>query len=491
LKTPTSDLFALIKSMTKAEKKYFRQNAQRYSHKNTQLYLQLFDAISQQKVYNEAALKADFISLGLATHFAVTKKYLYEQILTTLHQLHESKSITAKVKRDLHICQVLLEKKLDAQVKKRLSKIRKNIERYELFYLEPELLLLERRYQERKKSGSSSLENWQEAWQNNIAHLQEVFHHNYLYGKVAELHYRKVRLSQEDLPKILHPLLNSQRYPECTAAKVNFLRAQATLNFMLGKSEAAYQSNQHLLQLLDDQPDFQALHPDLYIGILNNFLIDNLQLKKYEELQTGLIRLKSLPQQKSFRNLPRIEERVFELSTLLELNMYVGNQDFDLVLPQLPKLEQQLANFGNRIALHYRLTFHYLIAYIYFENQAYARAYDALSPLLQRSQQGIVEELLRFSRLLNLIIQFELGHYELLDALIISVRRQNSRQGKLYETEKLLFRLLRQLINQSSKKEQKKLLQNYLPQFEQLSQEQAETRVLNYFNPIHWIIKNI
>lgn len=491
MKTPSSDLFSLIKSLTKAEKKYFRQSAQRYTQQNDQVYLQLFDAISRQDAYDEATLKKRFTPLGLDKHFAVTKKYLYEQILTALHQLHEQKSVVAKVKRDLHICQILLEKKLNQQVGKRLSKIRKNIQRFELYYLEPELLTLERKHQERTRSGSSNLENWQAAWQQNLEQLQEVFHHNYLYGKVAELHYRKVRLSPEDLPEILHPLRSSDKYPEHIAAKVNFLRAQATLNFMLGQSEAAYRSNQMLLQLLDNHPDYQALHPDLYIGILNNFLIDNLQLKKYPQLEAGLIRLKSLPHQKNFKGLSRIEERVFEMSTLLELNMYVGNRDFELVLPKLPSLETQLVSFGNRIALHYRLTFHYLIAYIYFENQAYTRAYDALSPLLQRSQQGIVEELLRFSRLLNLIIQFELGHYELLDALIVSVRRQNNRQGKLYETEKLLFRLLRQLINQSNTNEQKKLLQLYLPQFEELSRQATELRVLNYFNPIHWISKNI
>ena len=57
MKTVSDQLFRLIKSMTKSEKKYFHQFAQRHVKGQSNNYLRLFLAIEQQEVYDEARLK--------------------------------------------------------------------------------------------------------------------------------------------------------------------------------------------------------------------------------------------------------------------------------------------------------------------------------------------------------------------------------------------------------------------------------------------------
>ena len=77
MKKPSDELHKLVHSLTTNEKGYFVKFAQRQSESD-KTYVQLFNAIQQQEVYNEAVLRKKFKDL------AVAKNYLKELILQTL-----------------------------------------------------------------------------------------------------------------------------------------------------------------------------------------------------------------------------------------------------------------------------------------------------------------------------------------------------------------------------------------------------------------------
>ena len=56
MKTPSHDLFLLISSMSKTEKRYFKKFSELHGKEDNQ-YLLLFDAIAKQKEFDEDALK--------------------------------------------------------------------------------------------------------------------------------------------------------------------------------------------------------------------------------------------------------------------------------------------------------------------------------------------------------------------------------------------------------------------------------------------------
>ena len=88
MKTPSPDLFHLIRSLSAQEKKYFKQYAARYSEARSNTYMLLFDAITKQDVYDEAAIKAQFAKQDFVKQLSVAKNYLFEKLLDALMEMH-------------------------------------------------------------------------------------------------------------------------------------------------------------------------------------------------------------------------------------------------------------------------------------------------------------------------------------------------------------------------------------------------------------------
>ena len=96
MKNPSNDLFQLIQSLSKSEKRYFKLFATRHFDKDNQ-YLKLFEAIETQLTYQEALLVPIFSEGKSAAHFAVLKKQLYESLLEALHRFDELSNNWQKV----------------------------------------------------------------------------------------------------------------------------------------------------------------------------------------------------------------------------------------------------------------------------------------------------------------------------------------------------------------------------------------------------------
>ena len=57
MKTPSKNLFNLIKTLTKSEKRYFKIEASKHGGDKKNHYVKLFDAIEAMNEYDEEALK--------------------------------------------------------------------------------------------------------------------------------------------------------------------------------------------------------------------------------------------------------------------------------------------------------------------------------------------------------------------------------------------------------------------------------------------------
>lgn len=86
----SDDLFKLIHSLTAEEKGYFKKFAKRHTPQGNQ-YLQLFDAINKQPVFEEASLKKKFKG------FAMMKIYLFDTIVHSLIMSGSGFSVTERL----------------------------------------------------------------------------------------------------------------------------------------------------------------------------------------------------------------------------------------------------------------------------------------------------------------------------------------------------------------------------------------------------------
>lgn len=488
MKTPSSDLFQLIQSLSAPEQRYFRRFAGRHTAGEDNSYLRLFDLIIQQSEYDEAALKAQLANDPIAAHFAVTKRYLYGQILESLHHFHSAQSVEEAAKKDLHLAAVLIQKDLPAQAEKLLAKTKKRIRQYELYALLPELLQTERLL---PGATEDSLKTWKSEWDDTLAMLANEAAFSAMAGAVSHWHLRKVSPAGGQLARALEEqglgeLLAGTVAPRTLRAQLDYYKARSTWHFMHGEPQEAYRLNRLHIALFEQHPQLLELYPRRYLMALNNLLIDQFQLQHFEELAGGIEKLKALPQRRAFHRIPNLEEKVFEQSALLELNACIARAQFPQMLPQLPAIADGLQRHGAKIALHNRLSIPYLLAYIYFENRRFEVALDCINSLLQYPRRDVMEELFRFAGLLNILIHFELGNEELAANLIPAARRQGLRSGRPFQVEALLFRFLQQLIQAPGERRRRNIYAQWHAALEPLRDDPAEQRAFNYFDFHRW-----
>ena len=113
----SDDLFNLVRSLNKNEKRYFRLLSG--LHAGEKKFLLLFDAVDSQKEYDEETIKKKFRKEKFIRQLTFTKNYLYKSILKSLESYHSSAD--SEIKNLLHRVEILFEKGLYAQCGKLLK----------------------------------------------------------------------------------------------------------------------------------------------------------------------------------------------------------------------------------------------------------------------------------------------------------------------------------------------------------------------------------
>ncbi len=125
-------LFDLIHSMSKSEKRYFKLMSSRHTIGEENNYVRLFDFLDKQNTYSEEEIQMHFKGEAFLNRFSITKKRLYDHVLTALDSFHLSNSIEAQLYKILHSSDILYEKSLYDQSRRLLISAKKLAQKNEL-----------------------------------------------------------------------------------------------------------------------------------------------------------------------------------------------------------------------------------------------------------------------------------------------------------------------------------------------------------------------
>ena len=131
---PSPELYDLIHSLTKSEKRFFKlHSALQSGEKN---YLRLFDAIhAQSGGYDEAALKKQFAKETFIQHLPSEKNHLYKLILKALRSYHAESSVSGQLKQQVSNIEILYNKSLYEEASKVLVRAKRVAKENERHYL--------------------------------------------------------------------------------------------------------------------------------------------------------------------------------------------------------------------------------------------------------------------------------------------------------------------------------------------------------------------
>ena len=125
------EVFTLIKSLSRSEKRYFKRYALINGMKKKNNYLRLFKAMERMKGYDEKKLKIKFRGETFTKQIHVTKVYLYKIILRSMRAFHAENSTASGIRGMLSDVAFLHQKGINAGCRKLIRKAKKEAYKYE------------------------------------------------------------------------------------------------------------------------------------------------------------------------------------------------------------------------------------------------------------------------------------------------------------------------------------------------------------------------
>ena len=127
----TDTLFQLIKSLSQSEKRFFKLETSKYSRKDQNDYLVLYELLDKQVEYDEVAIKKALKGSKILSRLPGVKNYLFNLILKALAQYHAERNSHQQISTLLQQIDILFSKGLYKAARKLLVKARKIADDFE------------------------------------------------------------------------------------------------------------------------------------------------------------------------------------------------------------------------------------------------------------------------------------------------------------------------------------------------------------------------
>lgn len=489
---PSTDLFDLIKALSKSEKRFFKLSSSLQAGEKN--YLKIFDAVDKQKEYDEDLIKESFKGQTFIKHFPSEKNHLYKLILKSLRAYHSDNSVSSILKQEIKNIEILYKKALYPECNKFLNRAKKMAVTHEKFYylfelLNWEKLLLEEAYE--AGEFTKDLDALINEEDDVIEKLRNLASYHVLYSKINYV-FRSGGYVRSNIDKALvkeishHPLIEgkdtalSRRaaticyYIQGFCAKANVDYDNAFVKFMRVK------------EILDDNPLIRKDLPKRYIRTLSNLLQLQIDTGKIDEAFAMIDTMRSFNKKAHFRT-DDIEIMVFKSTYLAELRIYEKKGEFDKAITIVDDIVTGLEINEGKINKEQELLFMVTIASIYFGAGQYKDSLAWINKVLNDNETNLRQDIYSYARLFNLIVHYELGNYDLLEYIIKSTTRYLNKRHRNHEMEVAILNYMKQLSRVAGKPEELGVFAEFKTELDQHLQNGNDQIMLEFFNYPVWI----
>ena len=489
---PSVELFKLIKTLTKSEKRFFKLSSSLQSGDKN--YLKIFDAIEKQEEYDEEAIKKEFEGETFIKHLPSEKNHLYKLILKSLRSFYSEQSISSILKQELKNIEILYNKALYKECEKFVLRAKETAKKYEKFYYWFELiawekLLLESAYEHGQFS--DKLDELIEEEGMVIEKHLNLGEYTVIYSKI-NLIFRSGGFTRNEAErKKVEEIANYRLIKEKNTALS--IKAASICYYIKGLCAAtnrnyddSFQFFNRTREILDNNPIIKLDTTSRYVMTLFHLLrchIDNHQYDKARELITEI---RGLESKKGFNSID-LSVKIFGNSYVQELGLLHAQGEFQKCIELIPVIEKKKQAFNEKLSKEIDILLAYNIAYSYFGVGEYKKALQYLNEVLNDNEQNLRQDIYSFSRLFNLVIHFELGNYDFLEYVIKSTSRYLNKQERDYQVELIFIKYLRKLAKSQSEVVQNEIFEELSKELAPLLKDHNERVVLEYFNVEAWV----
>ncbi|UZH55583.1 hypothetical protein JRG66_01415 [Salinimicrobium tongyeongense] len=446
----TDNLFSLIKSLSPSEKRQFSLYVGRIGVNSDSKFLNLFKVMSRQKKYDEEyILKNTAISKQQLSNI---KAHLYKQLLISLKLNPVHQSVPINIREQMDFAYILYRKGLYKQSLKILEKVKATALHYEEKVLAYDILewekIIESQYITRSTHNRA---------ETLVLETKELTELNLISGKLSNLSLQLYNIflkmgharTQEESDTIQDYF--KQNLPEFDITKLGFreklwlYKAHLWYSFISQNFLSCYRYSSKWIDLFKEYPHLISVHPVSYLKG-NHYLLESLFYLNHTVLFEKT--LKHLEETLKDPKIPD-DDNIATLSFLYvysnKLNLRFMKGDFDNGDPLVEKIEKKIKKYGSRIDGHHIMIFYYKIASLYFGNGNYSRCIEFLKKIIDNKSLEVREDLMCFSRILNLVAHYEAGKDYHLESLVKSTYKFLIKMNDMHKVQKEMIRFLRNL----------------------------------------------
>lgn len=437
------DLFQLIKSLNQSEKGYFKKYVSVHA-KGEMIYLQLFDAIDKQKVYDEKGIlqRIENYNSGLLKRI---KHYLYNLILKSLDVYHSDSSIDDTIRKQLKYSELLYNKGLYEQSLTMIRKSKALAYKYDKYLLLPSLFQHESRIAfqapgirmlreciaERHKETIPVFEKGRDIIEYLTLNLEMTNFQN-----SEGLNYTRGE-GLKQLKAIIHsPYMQNENKASSYMSKNAFYGLSATYYLTIQQPHLALKYELKKIQLMESHPEQIKEFLLGYIVALNNYGNVLCRLKKFAAAEQSLEKLKALPDnfREGKKETNQVEIFSYYYCNLTDIYNKTGRFEKSLLL--VNTIEKGIMRFGNKMREQMLCFIYFNMALAYFGQTQFKKSLFWLNKVLNKPQRESLQALHSITRLLNIMIHYELKRFDFLEYLIRSSQRYFETRKRLFKVEK-------------------------------------------------------
>ncbi len=493
---PSTELYKLIKSLTKSEKRFFKLSSSLQSGDKN--YLKIFDFIEKQSHYDEQDLKNEFKGETFIKHLPSEKNHLYKLILKSLRAYYSEQSVNSTLKQEIKNVEILYNKALYRECEKFVVRAKSTAEKYEKFYYWFELIGWEKRLLESAYEAgefSTDLDKLVAEEEMVIAKLRNLAEYTIIYSKInlifrsggftrnAKERSQVKEIADYYLIKGKNTAISTKAASMCYYIKG--LCAATNRNY-----DDSFQFFNRTREILDGNPLIKQDSGQRYVMTLFHLLRCYIDNKEFEMAENLIRDIRALPDRKGFNSVD-ISVRIFGNVSSQEMVLLHAKGEFQKCVEMIPAIEKEQKSYGEKISKEMELVLTYNKACSYFGIGEYKKALQYLNEVLNDNEQNLRQDIYSFARLFNLVIHYELENYDFLDYVVKSTNRYLSKHDRDYQIENTCIKHIRKLSKTHTNVNQLEIFEKMNEEIKDLLENHNERAILEYFNVSAWIYSKL
>jgi hypothetical protein len=487
----SDDLFRLIHSLDKNEKRYFKLSVAKYETAADSNYLRLFDAVDNLEEYDEEKLKKKFRGQKLQKNFPSEKNYLYRLILRTLRTYSPEENVENRIKDMIREAEFLYRKALYDQCHKVLAKAKDFAIAHQKHLLYAEIISMEGQLMVHTND-KNALENYLDT---EIPAAREMLEKAINLFDYKSYHLTSFSISRElgddarkqEVLSKLEEMMGSELLKD--EARALSFQAKYFFYFMHLVHSRINRNYDLLLaycvktvELHELYPEITQENPDQYVSALSNLSLAQLELNHFENCLATLDKMRLI---KDNSQSTRIKINSVYYPRVIAVYLYSGR--FEMVDTLIEEVIAFIRKHKEQFGRMKIVSLYWNIAYCYFGTNNFKDALKWLNKIINDTDlEKVRPDMNCFSRIFSLVIHYELGNYDLIEHLSRSTTRYLDKKGFLFDLEKTTLKFLNDLTGLNKPKEKINEFAKFRLAVEASMQEWPVREQFEYFDFVSW-----